>query len=84
MPSADIFQAVLKAFSIDVAGFLEGVDQKIVHGDLRQIPDVANLLNANALRKIHDIKRWLMLFGTLFTFAGIAGFFVEYRLRNVR
>jgi transcriptional regulator with XRE-family HTH domain len=60
VPSADIFQAVLKAFAIDVARFLEGVDTKIVHDDLRQIPEVANLLNANALRKIHDIKRWLL------------------------
>ena len=60
VPSADIFQAVLKAFAIDVGSFLEGVDQKIVHGELRQIPEVANLLNTNALRRIHDIKRWLV------------------------
>jgi hypothetical protein len=28
-------------------------------------------------------NRYLMLFGTLFTFAGIFGFFVEFRLRKV-
>jgi transcriptional regulator with XRE-family HTH domain len=60
VPSADIFQGVLKAFSIDVGSFLEGVDSKIVHGDLRQIPEVANLLNAKAARRVHDIRKWLL------------------------
>ena len=59
VPSADIFQAVLKAFALDVGSFLQGVDEKIVYGDLRQIPEVANHLNAHAMRKVHDIKRWL-------------------------
>jgi transcriptional regulator with XRE-family HTH domain len=80
VPSADIFQAVLKAFAIDVASFLEGVDAKIVHGDLRQIPEVANLLNANALRKVHDIRRWLFgsaaacVLGLTSVVAGYRGF----------
>jgi len=78
VPSADIFQAVLRAFSIDVASFLEGVDQKIVHGDLRQIPEVANLLNVNAARRIHDIRRWL--FGSAAACVlGLTGIVAGYR-----
>ena len=90
VPSADIFQAVLKAFSIDVGSFLEGVDQKIVHGDLRQIPEVANLLNTNALRRIHDIKRWLFgsaaacVVGLTCVVAGYRGFIFSNTQYNYR
>ena len=31
IPSADIFQAILKALSVDVGHFLEGIDEKIIH-----------------------------------------------------
>jgi transcriptional regulator with XRE-family HTH domain len=80
VPSADIFQAVLRAFSIDVASFLQGVDQKIVHGELRQIPEVAHLLNANATRRMHDIRTWLFrsaaacVLGLTCVVAGYRGF----------
>lgn len=63
IPSADIFQSILKAFGIDVATFLEGVDAKQVHRDLRQVPEVANHLNNVVATKIHDIKRWLYASG---------------------
>ena len=59
IPSADIFQAILKALSVDVGHFLEGIDEKIIHRQLRQIPDVANYLNAGIAYKIHNIKKWL-------------------------
>ncbi|GGY85037.1 hypothetical protein GCM10011613_32670 [Cellvibrio zantedeschiae] len=59
IPSADIFQAILKAFAIDVGSFLDGIDEKIIHRQLRQIPDVANYLNAGVAYKIHNIKKWL-------------------------
>ena len=59
VPSADIFQGILRAFAIDVATFLEGVDDKIVHRDLRQVPEVANHLNTQVSRKVHGIKVWL-------------------------
>ncbi len=76
IPSADIFQAILKAFSIDVATFLVGVDEKQVYRDLRQVPEVSNHLNAQVATKIHSIKTWLFVSG--FTLAlgltlGIAG-----------
>lgn len=59
IPSADIFQAILKAFSLEVGNFLEGIDEKIIHRQLRQIPEVAHYLNANTTYKIHNIKKWL-------------------------
>jgi transcriptional regulator with XRE-family HTH domain len=59
VPSADIFQAILRAFSVDVATFLDGVDDKVVHRDLRQVPEVANHLNAQVNRRVHSIKAWL-------------------------
>lgn len=59
VPSADIFQAILKGLAVDVGSFLEGIDDKIVHRQLRQIPEVANYLNAGVAYKIHNIKKWL-------------------------
>lgn len=59
VPSADIFQAILRAFAVDVATFLEGIDDKIVHRDLKQVPEVANHVNGQVHRKVHSIKRWL-------------------------
>jgi len=60
VPSADIFQSILRAFSIDVGTFLEGVDDRIVHRDLKQVPEVANHLNTRITRKVHSIKIWLL------------------------
>src|SRR3954471_22944888 len=59
IPSADIFQAMLKAFGVDVGTFLDGVDEKQVHRDLRQVPEVSNHLNARMNTRIHGIKAWL-------------------------
>jgi len=59
VPSADIFQAILKALTINVNNFLEGIDEKIIHKDLKHIPEVANYLNADAASRIHNIKKWL-------------------------
>lgn len=59
IPSADIFQAILKALCVDVGNFLEGIDEKIIYRQLRQIPDVANYLNAGVAYRIHNIKKWL-------------------------
>lgn len=79
VPSADIFQSILKAFSIDVATFLEGVDDKIVHRDLRQIPEVANHVSARTMLKVHGIRAWLFssaiaaVLGLTLGFAGYQG-----------
>jgi len=76
IPSADIFQAILKAFSIDVANFLAGVDEKQVYRDLRQVPEVANHLNTVVTTRIHSIKSWLFASGLVLTLGltlGVAG-----------
>ena len=78
IPSADIFQSILKAFSVDVATFLVGVDEKQVYRDLRQVPEVANHLNSLVTTKIHSIRRWL--FGSGLALAlGLAIGFAGYR-----
>lgn len=59
IPSADIFQAILKVLVVEVGDFLEGIDEKIIHRQLRQIPEVANYLNAGVAYRIHNIKKWL-------------------------
>jgi len=76
IPSADIFQAILKAFGVDVATFLEGVDEKQVYRDLRQVPEVSNHLNAQVNTRIHSIKTWLFASGIALALGmtlGIAG-----------
>jgi len=74
VPSADIFQSILKAFSIDVATFLEGVDEKQVYRDLRQVPEVSNHLNAQLTTKIHSIKTWLFASGIALALGLTLGF----------
>lgn len=78
IPGADIFQAILRALQIDVAAFLEGVDDNIVHRELRQVPEVANHLNTQTALRIHSVRTWL--FGS--AIAGIIGltlFFSGYK-----
>ena len=59
IPGADIFQSIIRALQTDVASFLQGVDEHIVHRELRQVPEVANHLDSASARRIHDIRRWL-------------------------
>ena len=59
VPGADIFQAILRALHMDVAAFLEGVDDNIVHRELRQVPEVANHLNSQSALRVHNVKKWL-------------------------
>lgn len=59
IPSADIFQAILKALAIDVGALLDNIDKKFIHSQLRQIPEVANYLQASLACEIHNIKKWL-------------------------
>jgi len=78
VPSADIFQSILKAFGVDVATFLEGVDEKQVFRDLRQVPEVSNHLNARVATKIHSIKTWLFASGVALAL-GLTLVFAGYR-----
>lgn len=59
VPSPDIFQAILHAFGLEVEALLAGVDDNIVRGDLKQIPEVAEYLKKSMMVKIHSVKRWL-------------------------
>ena len=94
-PSAEIFQAILKALAIDVASLLENIDQKFIYAQLRQIPEVANYLNASIAYENHNIKKWLLgsaaacVIGLTLIICGgeffnreVAGGFRQYSLRN--
>lgn len=59
VPSPDIFQAILRAFSLQVEALLAGVDDNIVRGELKQIPEVAEYLKKSMVIKVHSIKAWL-------------------------
>jgi transcriptional regulator with XRE-family HTH domain len=59
VPGADIFQAIMRALQMDVAAFLEGVDENVVHRELRQVPDVASHLSAQSALRIRGVKAWL-------------------------
>ena len=59
IPSAEIFQAILKALAVDVGSLLDNIDKKFIHSQLRQIPEVANYLHASIAGEIHSIKKWL-------------------------
>ena len=63
VPSADIFQAILKAFSIDAPTLLAGVDEKQIRNDLRQVPEVAEHLRSQVAMRIHSVRTWLFLSG---------------------
>jgi transcriptional regulator with XRE-family HTH domain len=64
IPSADTFQAILKALAVDVASMLDNIDKKFIHSQLRQIPEVANYLQASKTCEIHNIKKWLFASAT--------------------
>ncbi len=69
VPSADIFQAVLRGLQVDVATFLDGVDAHIVHRELRQVPEVANHLSSQVALRLHNARKWLFASGI----AGVLG-----------
>jgi transcriptional regulator with XRE-family HTH domain len=64
IPSAEIFQAILKALATDVGSLLDNIDKKFIHSQLRQIPEVANYMQASIACEIHDIKKWLFASAT--------------------
>lgn len=59
VPSADIFQAILRALAVDTREFLQDIDERILQGSLRQIPEVASHLQTKNIHKAHSIKKWL-------------------------
>ncbi|MBC3875341.1 helix-turn-helix domain-containing protein [Undibacterium flavidum] len=60
VPSADMFQSILKALNQDANDFLKDIDKKILQGPLKQIPEVSNFLNTSIAVKVHSVKKWLL------------------------
>ena len=80
IPSAETFQAILKALAVDVGSMLDNIDKKLIHSQLRQIPEVAHYLHASMTCEIHNIKKWLFAsatacaFGLCLIVSGYMGF----------
>jgi DNA-binding XRE family transcriptional regulator len=60
VPSAEMFQAIIKSLNLDPKDFLKDIDKKILQGSLKQIPEVASYINTTAAVKVHNVKRWLL------------------------
>lgn len=65
IPSADIFQLLLKGLEMTTADFLQGIDKDLLHKQLKHIPEVANHLAAQTTIKIHSVKKWLYVSSAL-------------------
>jgi transcriptional regulator with XRE-family HTH domain len=59
IPSADIFQSLLKGLEMTSAEFLQEIDKDSMHKQLKHIPEVANHLTAQTTIKVHSVKKWL-------------------------
>ena len=59
VPSAEIFSAILTAFALDVAKFLEGLNLAQLDRQFLQIPAIAAQLNIHKEIRVHSIKKWL-------------------------
>lgn len=60
VPSAEMFQAIVKALDLDVQEFLKDIDHSVLSGPLKQIPEVANFISQAVATKVHDTKKWLL------------------------
>jgi len=59
VPSADMFQAIIRSLDMDTKEFLKEIDRKILQTSLKQIPEVAAYLNAEISVRTHNAKKWL-------------------------
>lgn len=59
IPSADIFQSLLKGMEMNASEFLQGLDKDYMVKQLKHIPEVAIHLSAQITIKVHSVKRWL-------------------------
>ncbi len=79
VPSADIFELILKTFEIDTGELLEDIDESVIFRQLRQIPEVSNYLSARQSINSKSKKRWLMgsslslILGLVFIISSIFG-----------
>lgn len=91
VPSAEMFQTIVKALDLDVHDFLKDIDRKVLNGPLKQIPEVANYLTTAAVTKVHNAKQWLIgsaaacTVGAVLMLAAFEGIFFsnfEYRYHS--
>lgn len=59
VPSAEIFSAILTAYSLSAAKFLEGLNLMQLDRQFLLVPAVAAQLNNHKKIHIHSIKKWL-------------------------
>lgn len=59
LPSAEIFTAILKAFSLDAQAFLENINLALLDRQLMQIPAIAACFTNQQQGRIVSIKKWL-------------------------
>lgn len=59
VPSAEIFFAILAAFALDAAKFMEGLNLSKLDQQFLQIPIIAAQLNNRKEVRINSIKKWL-------------------------
>jgi transcriptional regulator with XRE-family HTH domain len=60
VPSAEMFQSIIKALEMDAKDFLKDIDKNILNGSLKQIPEVANFINLGVVTRVHNVKKWLI------------------------
>jgi transcriptional regulator with XRE-family HTH domain len=60
VPSAEMFQSIIKTLEMDAKDFLKDIDKKILNGPLKQIPEVANFINVEVVTRVHNVKKWLI------------------------
>lgn len=60
VPSAEMFQAIVQALAMDASDFLKDIDKGVLHGTLRQIPEVANFITVAGERRLHNATKWLV------------------------
>ena len=60
VPSAEMFQSIIKALGMDARDFLKDIDRKVLNGALKQIPEVANFINVGVVTRVHNARMWLI------------------------
>lgn len=61
VPSAEMFQTIIKNLELDARAFLADIDHKILHGVMRQIPEVALFIQNDKQQGLHRFQRWLLV-----------------------
>jgi transcriptional regulator with XRE-family HTH domain len=60
VPSAEMFQSIIKALEMDAKDFLKDIDKEILNGVLKHIPEVSNFNSVTVITRVHNVKKWLI------------------------